>query len=84
MIVETDASELGYGEILKQRIENSKKNQLDITLELGQDHKRIIPQLKKKFYPQYSAYQIFKTIYITKDFYLEQIANQQKRFCKKM
>ena len=26
MIVETDASELGYGEILKQRIENSKKN----------------------------------------------------------
>ena len=48
MIVETDASDIGYGGILKQRL-GSQNEQLDFILVFGMDLNKNILLSKKKF-----------------------------------
>ena len=57
-IVETDASDIGYGGILKQVAKNDIKNKLlDSILAPSQLPSRIITLLRKKFYLFYYVFQ---------------------------
>jgi len=81
--VETDASDIGYGGILKQRI-HDKEQLVRYHSGTGPVHNKNILLLKKKFYLFYYVFPNFKMIYLTKNSCYESIANLQKMLYKRM
>ena len=80
-IVEIDASNIGYGGILKQVEKMIQKNRLlDSILAPNQLPSRITALLRKKFYLLYYVFQNFKMIFLIKSFELELIVKVLKKF----
>lgn len=64
LVIETDASNIGYGGILKQGLLESKQEEVvryDSSICLGPQS--ITPPSKRKYYPLFYAFRTFKMIF---------------------